>query len=173
MYKLKTCMEHVILVDTYDNQTGSMEKMEAHQKGILHRAFSVLVFNDKKEMLLQQRADGKYHSAGLWSNTCCSHPRPGDVMELAAQKRLQEEMGFTCELKVIGKFIYKTALENNLTEHELDYVLTGTYNGEVFPDATEVKNFKWLSVDKVKREINSAPHLFTFWFKEIIKNFGF
>lgn len=166
-------MPQVILVDTFDHETGTMEKMEAHEKGVLHRAFSVLVFNNKKEMLLQQRADGKYHSAGLWTNTCCSHPYRGEVMEQAAQKRLQEEMGFTCNLKVIGKFIYKVALDNNLTEHELDYILTGNYNGEVFPDVNEVKNYKWLVVDDVKKEINSTPHTFTFWFKEIIKNFQF
>ena len=166
-------MEFVILVDKDDNETGTMEKMEAHQKGILHRAFSILIFNDNNEMLLQQRADGKYHSAGLWTNTCCSHPHPEEELLISAQKRLQYEMGFSCELNVIGKFIYKTPLENNLTEHELDYVLTGKYSGDVFPDAEEVKNYKWISTGDVKKEIETTPDVFTFWFKEIVKEFQF
>ncbi len=166
-------MPHVILVDTFDNPTGTMEKMEVHQKGLLHRAFSIIVFNDKKEMLLQQRAAGKYHSAGLWTNTCCSHPQPGELLELSAQNRLHHEMGFSCPLKIAGTFTYKTTLENNLIEHELDYVLTGVFNGEVLPDVAEVQSFRWISVDGVKKEIENTPDAFTFWFKEIIKNFRF
>ena len=166
-------MEFVILVDKDDNETGTMEKMEAHQKGILHRAFSILIFNDKNEMLLQQRAEGKYHSAGLWTNTCCSHPHPQEELLISAQKRLQHEMGLSCELNVIGKFIYKTPLENNLTEHELDYVLTRNYTGKISPNPEEVKNYKWISLGDVKKEIETTPDVFTYWFKEIVKKFQF
>jgi isopentenyl-diphosphate delta-isomerase len=166
-------MQNVILVDTFDLAIGTMEKMEAHQKGVLHRAFSVFVFNTQGEMLLQQRAQEKYHSAGLWTNTCCSHPQPGEEIVYAAQKRLTEEMGFSCELYVKDKFIYKVELENNLIEHELDYILTGTFSGNIFPDTTEVQDFKWISVEQVKKEIENKPELFTFWFKEILKNFRF
>src|SRR6186713_976701 len=120
-------MEHVILVDNDDNDLGSMEKMEAHRKGILHRAFSVLLFNSKGEMLLQKRAAHKYHSAGLWTNTCCSHPRPGEQMEEAVRRRLQEEMGIECQPDYAYKFLYKVKL-NDLIEYEMDYVFVGEFN---------------------------------------------
>ncbi len=166
-------MPQVILVDTNDIEIGTMEKMEAHQKGMLHRAFSVFVFNSKGEMLLQQRALSKYHSAGLWTNTCCSHPQQGEELVNAAQKRLKEEMGFSCDLNVKGKFIYKVELENNLTEHELDYVLTGVYNGPVFPCNDEVQNYKWIPPDDINQQIKVSPTNFTFWFKEIMNRFVF
>ena len=127
-------MEQVILVNEQDEQTGVMEKMEAHQKALLHRAFSVFIFNDKGELLLQQRASDKYHSGGLWTNTCCSHPNPDEETITAAQRRLKEEMGFTTKLSKAFDFIYKSEFSNGLTEHEFDHVFTGYYNGEIHPD---------------------------------------
>ena len=122
-------MEEVILVNEQDEQTGTIEKMEAHRKALLHRAFSVFIFNGKGEMLLQQRAMGKYHSPGLWTNACCSHPRPGEEVETAAFRRLKEEMGIETSLKKIFDFIYRTEFDNGLTEYEFDHVYIGTYPG--------------------------------------------
>jgi len=124
--------DHVILVDESDHELGSMEKMEAHRKGVLHRAFSVLLFNSKGEVLLQKRSASKYHSAGLWTNTCCSHPKPAENIDIAVRRRLQEEMGIDSNPEFAYKFIYKTTLDNNLTEHELDYVFIGTFDGEPY-----------------------------------------
>ncbi|HCI57152.1 MAG TPA: isopentenyl-diphosphate delta-isomerase, partial [Bacteroidetes bacterium] len=124
-------MEFVILVDEQDREIGEAEKMQTHKLGLLHRAFSVLIYNTKGEMLLQQRAETKYHSGGLWSNACCGHPRPGEKIEDAARRRLKEELGFNCSLKFSFKFIYKASFENSLKEHELDHVFTGIYDSEV------------------------------------------
>ena len=146
-------IEYVILVDENDQEIGSMEKQEAHEKGLLHRAFSVFVFNENKELLLQQRALTKYHSAGLWTNTCCSHPRIGETIEQAAHRRLTEEMGFDCELITKTSFIYKAAFENGLTEHEFDHVLVGNFNGEISFNPTEVKNFKWINLEELQIEL--------------------
>ena len=121
-------MENVILVDEFDNPLGEMEKMEAHRKGMLHRAFSVFIFNDKKELLIQQRSIEKYHSGGLWSNTCCSHPRIDEDLLSAGKRRLMEEMGFITDLEKKFSFVYRAELDNNLTEHELDHVLFGRFN---------------------------------------------
>lgn len=159
---------HVTLVSTSDESIGEMEKLEAHQRGVLHRAFSVLLFNDKDEMLIQQRAFEKYHSAGLWANACCGHPMPGEQTKAAAAKRLRQEMGFTCELNFKDKFIYHTRFENGLTEHECDHLFTGTYNGTVNPDKNEVANYKWIAVADLKEEIKSHPQQFAFWFREIV-----
>ncbi len=158
----------VSLVDHHDNEIGQMEKLEAHQKGLLHRAFSVLIFNDKSELLLQKRAFGKYHSEGLWTNTCCSHPNPGESNLSAAHRRLQEEMGFDCEMKELFYFIYKAELDNNLIEHELDHVLIGHTNQDPILNQEEAIDFKWLNLEQLKKAISEKPTDFTFWFKVII-----
>jgi isopentenyl-diphosphate delta-isomerase len=157
-------MEQVILVDEQDRVTGAMEKMEAHKKAALHRAFSVFIFNERGEMLMQQRALDKYHSAGLWTNSCCSHPRPGEDTGQAAARRLQEEMGFDTPLTKAFDFIYRADFENGLAEHEFDHVFIGTYGGLVQPDPREVCNFTWSSMDKIARDLHEHPELFTAWF---------
>ena len=155
----------LILVDKNDMPTGTMEKMEAHQKALLHRAFSVFIFNSKGDMLLHQRAANKYHSAGLWTNACCSHPRKGQQTIEAAEKRLQEEMGFTIPLKKAFAFTYKAVLDNGLTEHEYDHVFIGTYDGYIQPDEDEVKDFCFVPMDEIKSSIQSHPQKYTEWFK--------
>lgn len=157
--------EYVILVDENDNEIGVMEKMKAHREGLLHRAFSVFIYNDKKELLLQQRAITKYHSGGLWTNTCCSHPRPSETIKDAAHRRLFEEMGLSCELTIKTNFIYKSPFENGLTEHELDYVLIGNTNQNPHINKEEVENFKWMSLSDIKKELQSNPGNYTTWFK--------
>jgi isopentenyl-diphosphate delta-isomerase len=163
--------EYVILVDENDQEIGNMEKQEAHEKGFLHRAFSVFIFNENKELLIQQRALTKYHSAGLWTNTCCSHPRIGETIEQAAHRRLMEEMGFDCELTSKSSFIYKAAFENGLTEHELDHILVGTFNGEISFNPTEVKNIKWISLEELDIDLLQNSQNYTAWFKIIFDNF--
>jgi isopentenyl-diphosphate Delta-isomerase len=161
--------EDVILVDEQDNEIGTMEKMEAHRKGVLHRAFSVLIFNSQGDLLIQQRAKTKYHSAGLWTNTCCSHPRPGEATAVAAQRRLKEEMGIDLAPTLSHKFIYKIDLENGLTENELDYVFTGIYDGTPNINPTEVSGWKYISKENIQKEITAHPNSFTHWFKIILK----
>jgi isopentenyl-diphosphate delta-isomerase len=163
--------EMVILVDEHDKEIGLMEKQEAHIKGLLHRAFSVMVFNGKGEMLLQQRALSKYHSGGLWTNTCCSHPRQGETTEEAAHRRLQEEMGFDCELKLHQTFIYKAPFENGLTEHELDHVFVGIYNQNPHINLDEVNDFHWISLPDLDLQLRDEPEKFTVWFKMIMENY--
>jgi isopentenyl-diphosphate delta-isomerase len=141
-----------------------MEKMQAHQKGLLHRAFSVFILNDKKQMLLQRRALSKYHSPGLWTNACCSHPAPNEETLDAASRRLNEEMGFSCELKNINSFLYKSRFDNGLTEHEFDHVFIGNYNGLVQPEATEVKEYKWISLPDLDQMLQQNKEEFTTWF---------
>jgi len=157
--------EFVILVDENDNEIGVMEKLQAHQEGLLHRAFSVFIFNDKNELLLQQRALTKYHSAGLWTNTCCSHPRPNETIKDSANRRLFEEMGMSCDLTIKTNFIYKTEFENGLIEHELDYVLVGFTNQNPILNEDEVESFKWHSISDIKMDILSNPQNYTSWFK--------
>jgi isopentenyl-diphosphate delta-isomerase len=157
-------IQDVILVNESDEAIGTMEKMEAHRQGLLHRAFSVFIFNNKGEMLLQQRADHKYHSAGLWTNACCSHPFPGEDILTASSRRLKEELGFTVPLDNIFSFIYKTAFENGLTEHEFDHVLTGIYDGEINPEAQEVKDVAYKSVERIEEELKNEPLKYTTWF---------
>lgn len=153
------------MVDEYDVPTGTIEKMEAHQKALLHRAFSVFIFNSKGQMLLQQRALNKYHSGGLWANACCSHPYIGQQTLAAAEKRLQEEMGFTTALTKAFSFIYKAPFDNGLTEHEYDHVFTGIYNGVIVPDKTEVKDFCFMDMALIKASLQSQPEKYTVWFK--------
>ncbi|RPE13220.1 isopentenyl-diphosphate Delta-isomerase [Chitinophaga lutea] len=154
----------VILVNEHDEPVGTMEKMEAHQKGLLHRAFSVFVVNSKGEMLLQQRALNKYHSGGLWTNTCCSHPLPGEDTSSAAHRRLMEEMGFDCPLREIFTFTYRAALDNDLTEYEFDHVLLGVYDGAVQADAAEVLSHRFQPVGDIYRQLKETPDTFTHWF---------
>jgi len=162
-------MEQVILVDEKDNEIGTMEKMEAHQKGLLHRAFSVLVFNTKGEMLLQQRAISKYHSGGLWTNTCCSHPQPGETIEQAGKRKLRQEMGFSCDLSFSHKFLYKVQLDNDLIEYEWDYILIGYYDGVPSINANEAKAWKYASVKSIQQDAIKNPDQYTCWFKLILK----
>lgn len=156
---------HLILVDEMDNPVGEMEKMEVHQKALLHRAFSIFIFNSNGQMLLQQRAESKYHSPGLWTNACCSHPGVGQRTEDAAEKRLQEEMGFSVPLRKAFDFTYKTSFENGLTEHEYDHVFIGKYDGTIDPDKAEVKGHYFAGMDEIKNSIQSHPQKYTEWFK--------
>lgn len=160
-------MEQVVLVDENDAEVGVAEKLEAHKKGLLHRAFSVFLFNDENELLLQQRADHKYHSPGLWTNTCCSHPRPNEPIIDAAKRRLVEEMGITAEVAPQFSFLYKTGFENGLIEHELDHVLFGKFTSEPVPNEEEVKDWKFVSLHSVERDLINKPEEYTFWFKEV------
>ena len=155
----------VILVDETDREVGTMEKMEAHEKGVLHRAFSVFVFNENQELMIHQRALHKYHSAGLWTNTCCSHPAPGESTSDAAHRRLMEEMGFDCELQEAFSFTYCSKLENGLTEHELDHVFIGQYDGPPKVNPEEVATWKYSTISSLKSEIEATPERFTEWFK--------
>jgi isopentenyl-diphosphate delta-isomerase len=151
--------EQVILVDKNDNQLGLMPKMEAHEKAVLHRAFSVFIFNKKGELMLQQRAAHKYHSPLLWTNTCCSHQRNGETNLEAGKRRLQEEMGFVTSLSEVFSFIYKAPFDNGLTEHELDHVLIGYFDNRPIINKDEAEDYKWMLLEDVKSE----------WFKIIFK----
>lgn len=148
-----------------------MEKQEAHQKALLHRAFSVFVFNSQNELLIQQRSANKYHSAGLWTNTCCSHPRPGETTINAAHRRLHEEMGFDCELTERFSFIYHTPFENGLCEHELDFVYTGVFDGIPNINDEQVQAYQWISLDNLKKMYAENPKLFTSWFGIILQEY--
>jgi isopentenyl-diphosphate Delta-isomerase len=163
--------EKVILVNEKDEQIGLMPKMEAHEKAILHRAFSVFIFNDKNELMLQQRALSKYHSPGLWTNTCCSHQRDGESNIEAGKRRLQEEMGFVADLKETTSFIYKAPFDNGLTEHEFDHILVGYYNEEPYMNSEEVASWKWKNLEDVKVDISLHPEVYTAWFKIIFDKF--
>ena len=163
--------ELVVLVDEHDNQVGLMPKMEAHEKAVLHRAFSVFVFNDQGELMLQQRAATKYHSPLLWTNTCCSHQRDGETSLAAGKRRLQEEMGFVCDLTEVFQFVYKAPFDNGLTEHELDHVMIGTYNGQPNVNPEEVASHKWMSLEDVKNDMEDNPQQYTAWFKIIFKEY--
>jgi isopentenyl-diphosphate delta-isomerase len=154
----------VILVNERDEQLGTMDKMEAHLQAKLHRAFSIFIFNRDGEMLLQQRADQKYHSGGLWTNACCSHPSPGEKTEDAARRRLQEEMGFDTSLVKIFDFTYKAEFENGLVEHEYDHVFLGVYNGSIHPDPDEVKDYRYADMETLRDNMINEPDSFTAWF---------
>ncbi len=157
--------EYIILVDEQDNPLGKMEKLEAHQKGLLHRAFSVFIFNSRGEMLLQQRADTKYHSAGLWTNACCSHPNYGESMERAVNRRLQQEMGLNLRPEFIFSFIYKVRFNNGLIENEFDHVYSVISDSLPEPNKEEVKSWKYANVDLIRKEISENPSSFTEWFR--------
>ena len=163
--------EQVILVNENDEPIGLMGKMEAHEKGLLHRAFSVFVFNSKQEVLLQQRAACKYHSPNLWTNTCCSHPRAGETNQQAGERRLQEEMGLQVPLQEVFSFIYKAPFDNGLTEHEYDHVLIGYSDAQPQINPEEVASWKWLSLEAIKEDILQEPEQYTAWFKIIFEKF--
>lgn len=163
--------EKVILVNEKDEPIGLMEKLEAHEKGLLHRAFSVFIFNKKGELMLQQRAAHKYHTPGLWTNTCCSHPREGETLEEAGRRRLVEEMGFDTEIEHLTSFIYKAKFDNGLTEHELDHILIGYYDEDPDPNPEEVSAWKWMKPEEVRQEIEANPEKFTAWFKIIFEKY--
>ncbi len=163
--------EQVILVNEKDEPQGLMGKMEAHEKGLLHRAFSVFILNDKNQLMLQQRAASKYHSPLLWTNSCCSHQRAGENNIEAGQRRLLEEMGFSVSLKELFSFIYKAPFDNGLTEHELDHVMVGYYNDNPYINKEEVEAWKWMSLEEVSRDMAENPNLYTAWFKIIFAKF--
>ncbi|WP_228238734.1 isopentenyl-diphosphate Delta-isomerase [Allomuricauda sp. M10] len=163
--------EHVILVNESDEPIGLMPKMKAHEKALLHRAFSVFVMNDKGETMLQQRAKNKYHSPLLWTNTCCSHQRDGESNVDAGKRRLMEEMGFSTELKELFSFIYKAPFDNGLTEHEFDHVMMGTFLGEPNINPDEVADWKWMLPEDIKKDIEENPDQYTAWFKIIFERF--
>lgn len=155
--------EMLVLVDEQDSPIGEMEKLEAHQKGLLHRACSVFIFNAKGELMLQQRAAGKYHSALLWTNTCCTHPRPNEAPIDTAHRRLKEEMGFDCPLEYIGAMTYRTEFANGLIEHEYDHLFKGAYDGEPVLNPDEAADWKWISIADLGRELKEHPENYTYW----------
>lgn len=163
--------EFVVLIDREDQPIGLMEKQQAHLAGLLHRAFSVFVFNSKGELLIHQRAAEKYHSPKLWTNTCCSHPRENESYEQAAHRRLKEEMGFDCAIEEKFHFIYKAELEPGLFEHELDRVFTGFYEGEMNLNPEEVMDAKWISIEDLKKDMAENPDNYTVWFKIIFAEY--
>ena len=157
--------EKVILVDKNDNQVGLMPKLEAHEKGVLHRAFSIFIFNSNYELLLQKRASSKYHSGGLWTNTCCSHPREGENILDAANRRLDEEMGIKTSLRKVYDFIYKAELDNQLTEHEFDHVFYGVFDNDPILNKDEAEDFKWVDMETLNNDIIKNEDNYTVWFK--------
>ena len=163
--------EKVVLVDLQDQQLGTMGKMEAHEKAVLHRAFSVFILNSNQELLLQQRAFGKYHSPGLWTNTCCSHQREGESNLEAGNRRMMEEMGMTVPLQELFTFIYKASFDNGLTEHELDHVMVGFSDEEPKINTDEVASFKWMSLEALKKDLVKNPNDYTVWFAIIFDRF--
>jgi isopentenyl-diphosphate delta-isomerase len=163
--------EQVILVTPEDQVIGTMPKMEAHEKAVLHRAFSVFVLNDRGETMLQQRAAHKYHSPLLWTNTCCSHQRLGETNIGAGKRRLMEEMGFETELRELFSFIYKAPFDNGLTEHELDHVLLGYYSGSPEINPEEVASWKWMGLEEIRRDLEESPENYTAWFRIIFNRF--
>jgi len=163
-------MEHVILVDEKDNAVGTMEKMEAHRKGELHRAFSVVVYNSKGEILLQKRAKTKYHSGGLWTNACCSHPQPNESMAEATARKLKQEMGIALHLDFAFKFIYQIKLDRNLVEHEYDHVFTGLFDGEPVVNAEEVEDWKFVNLISLRKDVAINPAYYTYWFRLILNH---
>jgi len=168
--KLDKAEEKVILVDENDNEIGIGGKMEIHREGRLHRAFSIFVFNAKGELLLQQRAKVKYHSGGLWTNTCCGHPRPGESLEDAAHRRLSEEMGFDCQMKRIFSFHYQVRFQNGFVENEHDHVFLGRFSGEPFPAFEEVSDWKWSDPGILRKDLRENPDAYTFWLKFALDN---
>ncbi|WP_055669262.1 isopentenyl-diphosphate Delta-isomerase [Desnuesiella massiliensis] len=160
--------ERILLVNEYDKEVGYEEKLTVHKKGLLHRAFSIFIFDKNGRLLLQKRDSLKYHSPSLWTNTCCSHQREGELLEEAIHRRLKEEMGFDCDLKEIFQFTYKTEFKNELIENEYDHVFIGRYDGTIVPNKEEVEDFKWAHLNEIKEDIKNNPEGYTYWFKLII-----
>ncbi|MGA9768405.1 MAG: isopentenyl-diphosphate Delta-isomerase [Blastocatellia bacterium] len=158
-------MEHLILVNENDEEIGVGEKLQTHREGKLHRAFSIFVFDSAGRLLMQKRSTSKYHSGGLWSNTCCGHPRPGEKVETAAHRRLKEEMNFDCPLQFCSSFIYRAELDHNLIEWELDHVFAGVYDDDPDPDKAEAEDWQWVDIDELKVGIDAQPDRFTYWLK--------
>jgi isopentenyl-diphosphate delta-isomerase len=158
----------VVLVDPQDVAIGEMDKMEAHEKGVLHRAFSIFLFNEKQEMLIHQRAKEKYHGAGLWTNTCCSHPQLHDDLKESALERLNFEMGIECAINEVFSFTYNIQLENDLIEHEFDHVFIGHTEKQPNPNPAEVQDYKWISIPALQKEIDVNPQRYTYWFKTVL-----
>lgn len=163
-------MEEIVLVDEHDREIGQMDKMEGHRIGALHRAFSVLIYNSKGEMLIQKRAKEKYHSGGLWSNACCSHPRPGEDLAVAVCRRLKEELNIDLQPTFSHKFIYKVIFPNKLIEHELDHVFIGTFDGEPLPNKAEIEDWKYISPQELRKDISDNPSNYSHWFKIILSH---
>ncbi len=161
--------EQLILVDADDRELGVGEKMQVHRAGALHRAFSVFVFDGRGRLLMQRRAADKYHSAGLWSNTACGHPRPGEETREAARRRLREEMGFDCELRSAFEFVYRAELDGALVEHEYDHVFVGTHDAEPAPDPAEVEEWRWVSMNELRRGLNEEPESYSYWLKVAVE----
>lgn len=161
--------DYVVLVDSSDRELGTMEKLEAHQKGLLHRAVSVFIFNNSGELLLQRRAFGKYHSEGLWTNTCCSHPYPNESAKDAAERRLLEEMGMQCELTFAFTFEYEAQLDNQLSEHELDHVFIGYSDATPHLNTDEASAFRWAGLETLNNEVSKHPERFTKWFQILLQ----
>lgn len=160
--------QFVVIVDQNDRPIAVKEKIEAHRQGLLHRAFSIFIRNRKEKFLLQKRASGKYHSGGLWTNTCCGHAIPDEEINRTASRRLKEEMGFTCDFEHLYSFQYKVALDNLLTENEIDHVFIGTFNGLPSINTDEAEDYRWVSLPDIVAEIAQSPDSFTYWFKEIV-----
>ncbi len=160
--------EHVIIVDAEDNPLGAAEKIDAHRAGSLHRAFSVVIWNDAGSLLLQKRHTGKYHSGGLWTNACCGHPRPGEDVHAAALRRLDEEMGFTCPLAALGTITYRAEFSNGMIEHEIVHVFRGVYAGAIRPNPEEADGYEWAEIEEVRRRVAAAPESYSVWFREYI-----
>lgn len=165
---VQTTGETVVLIDAEDREIGTAEKLDAHRRGLLHRAFSVIVWDSAGRQLMQKRAAGKYHSAGLWTNACCGHPRPGETPETAASRRLAEEMGFTCPLEWLGTVRYEAAFDNGLAEHEIVHVFRGRHDGPLHPDPAEAADYAWRHPDDIRRDIAATPDRFTIWFRRYI-----
>lgn len=165
-------MERLVLVDESDREVGTEEKMAAHRTGLLHRAFSILVFNRPGELLLQHRAGSKYHSGGRWSNACCGHPRPSEALEAAAHRRLREEMGFDCELSRLSVVRYSARLDHGLVENEVDHVLVGVWDGAPRPDPREAEGWRWIRREALLGRMAEAPEEFTVWFRLILEALG-
>jgi isopentenyl-diphosphate delta-isomerase len=163
--------EQVILVDTSDRIVGVAEKLQAHREGLLHRAFSVFVLNSQGQLLLQKRAEHKYHSGGLWTNTCCSHPRPHELILDAAHRRLQEEMGFDCELQAMFSFVYHAKLDHDLTEYEFDHVILGYSDREPVPNRDEAEDWRWIDLETLQTNICDHPEFYTYWLRDCYDRF--
>jgi len=161
-------MEEIVLVDEKGNDVGKGDKMQIHKDGKLHMAFSIFVFNSEGKLMIHKRNKDKYHSGGLWTNTCCSHPRPGENLDDAVNRRLKEEMGFTTDLRKVFDFIYKVKFDNGLYEHELDHVFIGTYDGDPKPNPEEVEDWKWVDLKELRKDMDDNPVRYTYWFKEAI-----